>query len=221
MNIGKITSKLATSVKGIAQTIKETSIPKTKSYIQHKANETTELAKEAYGRASVKLKGKTEITKDISKFSTTKLKGDTGVSPSSFISGSTHVFDKSCENIGSYGRNTLRVHDSIKFKNDLMEETIKKSDKIFYTSAKDLAEEAENGANAVISAMGERSGKQATLSALDFMEHGKTAIEKSLDEADEIAKKKALDKHLLQRKADLQAKYGEKLAKAKAHTLAE
>ena len=227
MGIGNITSKLASGAKEVAKTFKETSAPKIKKAVEQKVKVAAEIAQDAYGRAAVKFSKETDAEK-IKKLSTeaidatknTPLKEQVAKSSYGFADGTKLFYDKNGKKIGSYGINTISIQNPNKLKSNLMEETIKKADGKLYKSADELTSEAEKGAKAVISAMGETSGKYAMSSASVFKEHGKTAIEKRLDEAAETASKKAADALAkAQRKADLQAKYGDKLAKAKGEQL--
>ena len=197
-----------------------------KKYVQQTTNGIADKAKDAYGRAAVKFSKETDAEK-IKKLTTetVDMVDDLPLNKQvkcseSFWDNTKYFGDKNGDIIGSYGHNTMTCGDKESFTKSLIKETIKKADGTLYKSADELTSEAEKGAKAVISAMGETSGKYAMSSASVFKEHGKTAIEKSLDEAAETASKKAADALAkAQRKADLQAKYGDKLAKAKGEQL--
>ena len=240
MGIGNITSKLATGAKEVAKTFKETSAPKMKSYVQHKTNAVAEMAKDAYGRAAMKFSKETDAEKikkitiettDAVAIKSNNIASETiekapkslkkQIKHSMSTEHGTKVFtDEKGNLLGSYGYYTRERILPNSFKESLMKETIREADSTIYKSADELVNEAVNGANAVISTIGEGNENLAQASAKVFKENGKTRVEKRLDKAAEDlaykAKKEAADALKAQRKTELQAKYGEKLAKAKA-----
>lgn len=272
MGIGNITSKLASGAKEVAKTFKETSAPKMKSYVQQTTNGIADKAKDAYGRAAMKIKGNADIVQgkagtiaidkatgkvvrynekgekivdvieEVIAPKTSKVADDVATKSNQIASEiieeapkslkkqikhsmstehGTKVFtDEKGNLLGSYGYYTRERILPNSFKESLMKETIREADSTIYKSADGLVNEAVNGANAVISTIGEGNGNLAQASAFVFKENGKTHVEKRLDKAAEDlaykAKKEAADALKAQRKTELQAKYGEKLAKAKA-----
>ena len=116
------------------------------------------------------------------------------------------------EEMGEVGRNTT-FSNYKSYANDLAKETIEQADGKLYRSADKIVNEAKNGAQVVINAMGEKNGENAGQAAIAFIYNGKTAIEKQLDDSEQTANK-LLEQ--AKRKVALQEKYGDKIAEAKA-----